>query len=90
MTGIFEGMCFFMENRRDHVSSGERGKKRRGVHSQAGIGTTSGLHRDAPVDPFFVTVKAKDGPVQQSVAMVEHSSLTGRYIRTCYSHRLKR
>ena len=40
MTGIFEGMCFFMENRRDHVSSGERGKKRRGVHSQAGIGTT--------------------------------------------------
>ena len=31
MTGIFEGMCFFMENRRDHVSSGERGKKRRGV-----------------------------------------------------------
>ena len=24
MTGIFEGMCFFMENRRDHVSSGER------------------------------------------------------------------
>lgn len=38
MTGIFEGMCFFMENRRDHVSFGERGKKRRGVHSQAGIG----------------------------------------------------